>query len=65
MTVHATERNEKSGPMGLRQKDTTKCIVPWEWINFPYIKFLDSDLVAYGTFTKAEDNDLIEELESR
>ena len=46
-------------------KDTTKCIVPWEWINFPYIKFLDSDLVAYGTFTTAEDNDLIEELESR
>ena len=32
---------------------------------FPYIKFLDSNLVAYGTFTKAEDNDLIEELESR
>ncbi len=45
--------------------DLKTTTVTWEWINSPYMKFSDSDLVAYGTFTKAEDNDLIEELESQ
>ena len=64
MTVHATERNEKSGPMDCAKRyNKVHCTLGVD--QFPYIKFLDSDLVAYGTFTKAEDNDLIEELESR
>ena len=45
--------------------DLKTTTVTWKWTNSPYMKFSDRDLVAYGTFTKAKDDELIKELESQ
>lgn len=42
--------------------DMKTTTVIWKWVNSPYMKVSEKDLVAYGTFTKAEDEAFIREI---
>ncbi|MCI8870058.1 MAG: hypothetical protein HFF39_05870 [Lawsonibacter sp.] len=42
--------------------DMKTTTVIWKWVNSPYMKVSEKDLVAYGTFTKTEDEAFIREI---